>query len=97
MDGFLRIRIPLTVRRMVTMAPAVVLLCSGVDPTQALVLSQVVLSFGIPFALIGLLVLTSRRSIMGEHVNSRTTVACMSVVVTVLSGLNILLLGQQFL
>ncbi|MFI5843163.1 Nramp family divalent metal transporter [Catenuloplanes sp. NPDC051500] len=97
MDGFLRARIPLTVRRLVTMTPAVALLCSGVDPTQALVLSQVVLSFGIPFALVGLLVLTSRRSLMGEHVNSRLTIVCMSAVVAVLSGLNVLLLGQQLI
>jgi manganese transport protein len=97
MDGFLRTRIPLTVRRSITMAPAVALLCSGVDPTQALVLSQVVLSFGIPFALVGLLVLTSRRSLMGEHVNSRFTMVGMSAVVAVLSGLNVLLLGQQIL
>ncbi|MBU2666174.1 Nramp family divalent metal transporter [Actinoplanes bogorensis] len=95
MDGFLRARIPLTLRRSITMAPAVALLCSGIDPTQALVLSQVVLSFGIPFALVGLLVLTSRRSLMGEHVNSRLTVAGISVVVAVLSGLNLLLLAQQ--
>ncbi|GAB2603027.1 divalent metal cation transporter MntH [Paractinoplanes abujensis] len=97
MDGFLRARIPLTARRLVTMTPAVALLCSGVDPTQALVLSQVVLSFGIPFALVGLLVLTSRKSLMGEHVNSRLTIAGMTVVVAVLSGLNVLLLGQQLL
>ncbi len=97
MDGFIRRRIPLTLRRLVTMAPALALLCSGVDPTQALVMSQVVLSFGIPFALVALLVLTSRRSLMGEHVNGRLTIAFMSVVVVVLSGLNLLLLGQQFL
>ncbi|WP_250007720.1 Nramp family divalent metal transporter [Actinoplanes sp. M2I2] len=97
MDGFLRARVPLTLRRLITMAPAVALLCSGVDPTQALVLSQVVLSFGIPFALVALLILTSRRSLMGEHVNSRFTIVCMSAVVAVLSGLNLLLLGQQFL
>ncbi|WP_250037164.1 Nramp family divalent metal transporter [Paractinoplanes maris] len=97
MDGFLRARVPLTLRRLVTMAPAVALLCSGVDPTQALVLSQVVLSFGIPFALVALLILTSRRSLMGEHVNGRVTIVCMSAVVAVLSGLNLMLLGQQFL
>ena len=95
MDGFLRTRMPLTLRRLITMAPAVVLLCSGIDPTRALVLSQVVLSFGIPFALIALLVLTSRRSLMGDHVNNRLTMVGMTAVVAVLSGLNLLLLGQQ--
>ena len=54
MDGFLRRRIPLAARRLVTMAPALLILASGVDPTRALVLSQVVLSFGIPFALVPL-------------------------------------------
>ncbi len=96
MEGFLGTRMPLVLRRLITMAPAVALLCSGVDPTRALVLSQVALSFGIPFALIALLVLTSRRSLMGEQVNSRFTVAGMTVVVAVLSGLNLVLLGQQF-
>jgi manganese transport protein len=73
MEGFLRRRIPNVVRRLVTLAPAVVILAIGVDPTQALVVSQVVLSFGIPFALVPLVLLTARRDVMGPFVNRRTT------------------------
>ncbi|WP_306210283.1 Nramp family divalent metal transporter [Actinoplanes sp. RD1] len=95
MDGFLDLRIAVWLRRAVTMAPAVVLLVSGVDPTRALVWSQVALSFGIPFALGALLRLTSRRDIMGSHVNTPLVTAGMALVVAVLAGLNIMLLGQQ--
>lgn len=94
MDGLIGIRMPVTLRRLITMLPAVVLLCAGADPTSALVLSQVVLSFGIPFALIALLVLTSRRSIMGEQVNSRAVIIAMTAVVVLLSALNLLLLAD---
>ena len=95
MDGFLNLRIPVWLRRAITMAPAVALLVSGIDPTQALVLSQVALSFGIPFALGALVWLASRRSVMGENVNALTMTACMTAVVALLSGLNLMLLGQQ--
>ncbi|GAA0576353.1 Nramp family divalent metal transporter [Paractinoplanes ferrugineus] len=95
MDGFLNLRIPLGLRRAITMTPAILLLISGVDPTQALVLSQVALSFGIPFALGALVWLTSRRDLMGEHVNPVGTTIGMTAVVTVLSGLNVVFLGQQ--
>ena len=60
-------------RRAVTMIPALIVLAVGVNPTDALVLSQVVLSFGIPFALIPLVMLTGRRDVMGVHVNGRLT------------------------
>src|SRR3954447_9293158 len=69
MHGLLRVRLPLVVRRLVTLVPALVLLAIGVDPTFALVMSQVVLSFGIPFALVPLVALTSRRSVMGDSTN----------------------------
>jgi manganese transport protein len=95
MDGFLGFRIPLWLRRLITMTPAVVLLCSGVDLTRALVLSQVVLSFGIPFALVALLTLTSRRSLMHDQVDTRATTVGMTAVVVLISSLNILLLAQQ--
>ncbi|MBV8952542.1 MAG: Nramp family divalent metal transporter, partial [Solirubrobacterales bacterium] len=75
MAGFVNIRVPLLVRRGVTMVPALVILAVGVSPTGALVLSQVVLSFGIPFALVPLVVFTSRRSVMGTHVNRPLTTA----------------------
>ena len=71
MQGFLRRRIPLFARRALTMIPALAILALGVEPTWALVISQVVLSFGIPFALVPLLLLTRRRDIMGELVNQR--------------------------
>ena len=69
MDGLLLRRIPLLVRRAVTLVPALVLLAAGVDPTWALVMSQVVLSLGIPFALIPLVRLTSLRALLGDYVN----------------------------
>src|SRR5205085_9052069 len=75
MQGFIRRRIPIWVRRLVTMAPAFVAIGIGVDPSRTLVISQVVLSFGIPFALVPLVLFTSRRSIMGVLVNHRLTTA----------------------
>jgi manganese transport protein len=78
------------------MAPALVVLAAGMNPTDALVLSQVVLSFGIPFALIPLVMLTCRRDVMGVHVNRRlTTVAAWSCAI-VITGLNVFLLYQHF-
>ena len=73
MAGFVNLRIPLLLRRAITMVPALVVLALGVSPTSALVLSQVVLSFGIPFALVPLVLLTSRRDVMGVHVNRPAT------------------------
>jgi manganese transport protein len=72
MGGLLRMRIPLLTRRVVTLIPALLVLGSGLEPTRALVLSQVMLSFGVPFALIPLIRLTSDRSIMGVHTNARS-------------------------
>jgi manganese transport protein len=92
MDGFLRRRIPLFVRRALTMFPALVVLALGVDPTWALVVSQVVLSFGIPFALVPLLLLTRRRDVMGEMVNRRGTTVVAVVVTGLIVGLNVVLL-----
>src|SRR5947208_5076934 len=96
MQGFLRRRIPLFVRRFVTMVPAFIVIGIALDPSRTLVISQVVLSFGIPFALIPLVVFTSRRDVMGALVNRKTTVAAAVVVAAVISGLNIFLLGQTF-
>ncbi|MGN7978553.1 Nramp family divalent metal transporter [Microbacterium sp. 22195] len=73
MHGLLTVRIPLLARRLVTLIPALVILGIGFDPTLALVLSQVVLSFGIPFALIPLVALTAQRRTLGEHANRRLT------------------------
>jgi manganese transport protein len=96
MQGFIRRRIPLFVRRLVTMVPAFVVIGLGLDPSRTLVISQVVLSFGIPFALIPLVIFTSRRDVMGVLVNRRATVASAAVVAALISGLNIFLLGQTF-
>ena len=95
MSGFINVRIPLVVRRLVTMLPALILLAAGANPTSTLVLSQVVLSFGIPFALVPLVLLTSRRDVMGVHVNKRLTTVAAFAVAAVITGLNVLLIVQQ--
>jgi len=97
MQGFLRRRIPLMLRRLVTMLPALVVLAIGVDTTQALVLSQVVLSFGIPFALVPTILLTRRADVMGALVNKPATTGVATVVATLIIGLNAFLLYQTFL
>lgn len=94
MEGFLRRRIPDLVRRLVTLAPALLVLAAGVDPTQALVLSQVVLSFGIPFALVPLVRLTARRDVMGAFVNRRLTTALGSLCAVGVIALNAVLIVQ---
>ncbi|MCY7340450.1 MAG: Nramp family divalent metal transporter [Pseudonocardia sp.] len=94
MQGFIRRRIPLLVRRLLTLTPALVVLGLGFDPTQALVLSQVVLSFGIPFALVPLVLLTRRRDIMAELVNRRVTTAVAGAAAVVIIGLNVFLIWQ---
>ncbi|HEY7472150.1 MAG TPA: Nramp family divalent metal transporter [Gemmatimonadota bacterium] len=94
MQGFLHRRIPIWVRRLVTMAPAVAVIALGFDPTRTLVLSQVVLSFGIPFALVPLVLFTARRSIMGELVNRRPTTAAVGIAASVIVALNVFLLVQ---
>jgi manganese transport protein len=89
MQGFTGLSLPLVVRRAITMAPAIVLLGIGFDPTRALVDSQVLLSFGIPFALIPLVLLTRNRAVMGVHVNRRLTSAVamtLAAVITLLNG-----------
>ena len=95
MSGFLRINISVLLRRAVTMVPALVVLAVGVNPTDALVLSQVVLSFGIPAALIPLVMLTMRRDVMGAHVNKRATTAIGIGLATLITALNVFLIYQQ--
>jgi manganese transport protein len=94
MQGFINRRIPLFLRRFVTMIPALVIIAAGVDPSRALVISQVVLSFGIPFALVPLLLFSRDRSLMGSLVNRRGTTAAATVVAAVIIGLNFFLLQQ---
>jgi manganese transport protein len=96
MQGFIARRIPLFVRRAVTMAPSLVVLGIGLDPSVTLVISQVVLSFGIPFALVPMILLTRRREIMGELVNRRATTALASLVAALIIALNLFLLHQTF-
>jgi manganese transport protein len=96
MQGFIRRRIPLFLRRAVTMAPALVVLAIGIDPSRSLVISQVVLSFGIPFALIPLVLFCRDRSLMGGLVNRRTTTYAAGVVAAIIVTLNIFLLEQTF-
>jgi manganese transport protein len=96
MQGFLRRRIPLFVRRLVTMLPAFIVIGIGLDPSRTLVISQVVLSFGIPFALIPLVMFTSRSDVMGTLVNQRSTVAAAVVVAGLISALNVFLLIRTF-
>jgi manganese transport protein len=92
MQGLLRKRIPLLLRRLVTLIPAVVVLAIGVDPSWALVLSQVVLSFGIPFALIPLVRLTSDRALMGAEANHRLTSVLAWLIAGVIVTLNVVLI-----
>jgi len=96
MSSLLGVRLPMVARRVITLIPALVLLAIGADPTRALVVSQVVLSMGIPFALVPLVVLTARRDVMAEHVNRRSTTALASLVAVVVIGLNVALLWLTF-
>src|SRR5262249_55240864 len=94
MAGFVTLGVSLLARRTLTMLPALIVLAVGVSPTSALVLSQVVLSFGIPFALVPLLLLTRRRDVMGVHVNRRGTTVVAVVIAALISALNVFLLVQ---
>jgi manganese transport protein len=96
MQGFIRRRIPIAIRRLVTMAPAFVVIALHADPSRTLVLSQVVLSFGIPFALVPLVAFTSRRRLMGVLTNHPTTTVAASVVAALIISLNVFLLMQTF-
>lgn len=93
MQGLMHRRVPLLLRRVITLVPALLLLAIGVDPTWALVISQVVLSFGIPFALVPLLRLTGDRSLMGASVNSTAMRWTMGVIVLLVSALNLALIA----
>ncbi len=96
MQGFIRRQIPLSLRRAITMVPALLIAAVGIDPSKALVLSQVVLSFGIPFALIPLVMFCRDRELMGTLVNRRSTTIAATVVAAVIIALNCFLLEQTF-
>ena len=93
-EGFLDIKFPIFLRRLITVIPAVVIIASGLDPLRILVLSQVVLSFALPFALIPLLILTTREDVMGTFASARRTRIAGWLTVSVILALNAILLGQ---
>ena len=93
MQGFVRFRIPLWLRRAVTILPSLAIIFSGADPTRSLVVSQVILSLALPFAVVPLVIFTSRRAIMGELVNRRLTTVAAAVVAGLVIALNLLLLA----
>ncbi len=96
MRGLLHVQIPMIARRIVTVIPAVVVLALGIEPSAALVVSQVVLSMGIPLALVPLVVLTARRSVMGEHANHQLVNVGAWTVAIIVIGLNLTLLWLTF-
>jgi len=95
MQGFLHRQIPIWIRRLVTMIPALVVIALGLDPTRTLVISQVVLSFGLPFALVPLVIFTSRRDVMGGLANHRLTSVLASAVTAVIIALNLFLVSRM--
>jgi len=96
MQGFLELRIPLWVRRVVTMAPALLVIGLGFDPTRTLVLSQVVLSLALPFAIVPLVVFSARKRVMGSLVNRPATTAAAAGIATLILALNLYLLWETF-
>jgi manganese transport protein len=96
MQGFIRRRIPLFLRRGLTMLPALVVLAFGLPATESLVVSQIVLSFGIPFALVPMVLLTRRADVMGPFVNRPITTAAASGIATTIIALNVYLLYHAF-
>jgi len=97
MQGFIHREVPIWLRRLVTMVPSLLVIAAGFDPTQTLVISQVLLSFGLPFAIIPLVMFTSRKEIMGVLVNHKITSWLASIVAGIIVVLNIYLLFQTFL
>lgn len=97
MQGFVRFSIPVWLRRTITMMPAFAVILLGLNPTDTLILSQVILSFGIPFALVPLLIFTARRDVMGELTSSRTVQRIGWLIAALIIGLNGYLLSQTLL
>jgi manganese transport protein len=96
MQGFLERHIPVWLRRLVTVAPSLLVIALGLEPTRTLVVSQVVLSFGLPFAIVPLVAFTARREVMGVLVNRLWTTIAAAAVAALIIALNILLLVQIF-
>ena len=96
MRGLLHVNVPLVMRRLVTLVPALVILAAGAEPTWALVISQVVLSFGIPFAIIPLMMLTRNRNVMGDFADTPKARVAADVVAVLIVSLNLVLLWLTF-
>ncbi len=96
MQGFIHRRIPSWIRRVATMVPSMVVIFIGLDPSRTLVFSQVVLSFGLPFAIIPLVMFTCRKDLMGVLVNRRLTTVLATAAAAVIVFLNVYLLYQTF-
>jgi manganese transport protein len=96
MQGFLKRQIPVWIRRLVTIVPSLVVISIGLDPTRTLVISQVLLSFGLPFAIIPLIIFTGRKSVMGILVNHPVTTALTCIVAALIVSLNVYLIYQAF-
>ena len=96
MQGFIQRRIPIFLRRAITLAPALIVLAIGLNPTDALVMSQVVLSFGIPFALVPLLLIARRRDVMGPLANPPWLSALAGTLAGMIIALNVFLLQRVF-
>jgi len=96
MQGFLHRQVSVWIRRLVTMLPAIAVVAIGLDPTRTLVISQVVLSFGLPFALVPLVLFTRRRDLMGSLANARITTATAALITALIVALNVYLIYQTF-
>jgi manganese transport protein len=97
MQGFLKKHIPVWIRRLVTMAPSIVVILMGLDPTRTLVISQVLLSFGLPFAVVPLVIFTRRKDLMGPLVNHRITTLILFAIAIFIVGLNFYLMYATLL
>ena len=97
MDGFINIKISTNKKRLITMVPSMLILLVGFNPMNALLLSQVVLSFALPMAIIPLLIITSKENIMGKFVNNKITNILGIIIASLIIGLNIVLLITTFI
>jgi manganese transport protein len=97
MQGFLDRHIPVWLRRLITIVPSIVVISIGLDPTRTLVISQVVLSFGLPFAIIPLMIFTADKKIMGTLVNRKLTTLLGCIIAALIIALNVYLLYHTFL
>jgi manganese transport protein len=96
LEGFLDVKFSIFLRRLLTLIPAILVIASGLDPLKILILSQVVLSFTLPFALVPLLLLTGNQKVMGKFINSHPTQLLGWLTVAVIISLNLFLLWQTF-